>query len=113
MPVINIIGFSCYRCGHKWAPEILILVGEKDFKKPTVCPHCKTPYWNSPREKDILKVINSGVFHSYGSLVPLTVFVKSHVKQGDDTAKIMDCVLSLPKEPPANPKVWLEEKWQG
>ena len=112
MPVFNIIGFSCYRCQHEWAPEVLIHAGIKDFKKPTVCPACKSPYWNSPREKDILKVINSGVFSSYVSLIPLTVFVKSHIKQGHDTARIMDCILSLPAEQPVNPKVWLEEKWR-
>lgn len=112
MPVINIIGFSCYRCGHEWAPEVLIHQVMSGFKRPTVCPHCKSPYYDSPREKDILRVINSGIYSSYASLIPLTIFVKSHIKQGDDTAKIMEIILSLPSEAPANPKAWLEEKFK-
>jgi NAD-dependent SIR2 family protein deacetylase len=112
MPVINIIGFSCYRCGHEWAPEVLIHQETKDFKLPIVCPKCKTPYWNSPRGKDIIRVIHSGIYSSYASLIPLTVFVKSHIKQGDDTARIMEAILSLPQAPPANPKAWLEEKFE-
>lgn len=111
MPILKFIGFQCYRCGHKWVPAKLIEVEIKDYKKPTVCPNCKNPYWDSPREQDIIKIIESGIFQSYSSLIPLTLFVKSHVKNGDDTNKIIDCVLALPNEPPANPKAWLEEKF--
>jgi hypothetical protein len=110
MPTINVIGFQCYRCSHQWVPEKIILSGVKDFKTPTVCPKCKSPWWDSPREKDIIKTINSGIFRAY-NLIPLTVFVKSHIKKGHETAKIMDCILSLPAEPPANPKAWLEDLW--
>lgn len=33
---------KCLRCGHTWTP-----------RKPVsmVCPKCKTPYWNTPRQK--------------------------------------------------------------
>jgi len=33
---------KCERCGHKWL-----------LKKPTeprVCPKCKSPYWDKPRQ---------------------------------------------------------------
>lgn len=110
MPEITVIGFSCYRCSHQWVPAQLIIAGAKEFKKPTVCPHCKSPYWDSPRETDILKVIESGMFRAY-NLTPLIVFAKSHIKHRDNAAQIMDCVLSLPEEPPVNPKAWLEELW--
>ena len=37
-------GFKCERCGHEWIPN--------DIKiEPTVCPKCKSPYWNKPRQK--------------------------------------------------------------
>jgi len=29
---------TCKRCGHKWVQR------EKDL--PSVCPDCKSPYWN-------------------------------------------------------------------
>ena len=38
--------FTCERCGHEWIPR-------KPWKEgdplPTVCPKCKSPYWNRPR----------------------------------------------------------------
>lgn len=37
-------GFKCERCGHEWIPY--------DTKQePTVCPKCKSPYWNKPKKK--------------------------------------------------------------
>ncbi|MBS3108351.1 hypothetical protein J4409_00610 [Candidatus Woesearchaeota archaeon] len=37
-------GFKCERCGHEWIPN--------DIKtEPTVCPSCKSPYWNKPKRK--------------------------------------------------------------
>lgn len=111
MPILNFIGFSCYRCGHKWVPNQLIPAETKDYSPPKVCPKCKTAWWNVPREKDIIDVINSGMFQSYRSLVPLILFVQTHIAKGDDPAKIMNCILALPLQHPANPKLWLEEKW--
>lgn len=35
---------ECTRCGHKWLPRTL--------EKPTVCPSCKTPYWDRPRKTE-------------------------------------------------------------
>ena len=32
--------FKCKRCGHEWASK------QKD---PTICPKCKSPYWNKER----------------------------------------------------------------
>jgi hypothetical protein len=43
MKKILVSGFECYRCTHQWVPE--------DPKRPpTVCPHCKSPYWMRPRK---------------------------------------------------------------
>ena len=37
-------GFRCERCGHEWVPL--------DVKNPPrVCPKCKSPYWDLPKEK--------------------------------------------------------------
>lgn len=33
----------CLRCGHGWNP--------RKPKKPTICPKCKSPYWDKPRKK--------------------------------------------------------------
>ena len=41
---ITVLGFRCDRCGHEWIPR-----GESDLE-PTVCPKCKSPYWNKPRK---------------------------------------------------------------
>lgn len=42
-------GFECDRCRHKWIPRLKI-DGE-----PTICPRCKSPYWNKPRRIDTAK----------------------------------------------------------
>lgn len=34
-------GYECERCKHQWVP--------RDESNPTVCPKCKSPYWNKPR----------------------------------------------------------------
>ena len=38
-------GFQCERCNHIWAPRITTSKGAE----PTICPKCKSPYWNKPR----------------------------------------------------------------
>lgn len=39
---ITVMGYRCERCGHEWIP--------RDFKRePSVCPKCKSPYWNRPK----------------------------------------------------------------
>ncbi len=43
MPKIKIDGYLCLRCNHRWAPR-------KDKEKPTVCPKCKSPYWDRPKQ---------------------------------------------------------------
>ena len=42
MARVKLDGFLCERCKHTWVPR------NKD-KDPTVCPECKSPYWNRPR----------------------------------------------------------------
>jgi len=42
MPKVILHGFRCHRCDHEWLP--------RDANRlPTVCPGCKSPYWNTPR----------------------------------------------------------------
>jgi transcription initiation factor IIE alpha subunit len=38
----------CERCKHKWVPR-------GQVNKPTVCPKCKSPYWD--RERGVKEVI--------------------------------------------------------
>lgn len=42
------LNFNCLRCGHIWEPK-------HPNDKPKVCPKCKSPYWNRPRQKNKAK----------------------------------------------------------
>jgi hypothetical protein len=46
MAKVQIWGFRCERCGHEWAPR-------EPQEAPTVCPKCKSPYWNRPRRNEV------------------------------------------------------------
>lgn len=48
VPRVMLPGFSCTRCPHKWVPRDL-------SKDPTVCPKCKSPYWNTPKGEKAAK----------------------------------------------------------
>jgi len=39
--------FTCERCTHEWIPRKPWNEGDP---LPTVCPKCKSPYWNKPRK---------------------------------------------------------------
>lgn len=41
---ITVMGYRCERCTHEWIPKT-------SKKEPSVCPKCKSPYWNKPRKK--------------------------------------------------------------
>ncbi len=41
---ITVMGFRCERCNHEWIPR-----GDSE-QEPSVCPKCKSPYWNRPRK---------------------------------------------------------------
>ena len=41
---VLILGHKCYRCGHEWKPTLKIL--------PKVCPKCKSPYWDRPKNSE-------------------------------------------------------------
>lgn len=43
MGKVMLEGFQCERCKHTWIPR------SKD-ETPTICPKCKSPYWNKPRK---------------------------------------------------------------
>ncbi|MBU2616970.1 MAG: hydrogenase maturation nickel metallochaperone HypA [Nanoarchaeota archaeon] len=40
---VKITKYKCDRCGHEWIP--------REKATPTICPKCKSPYWNKPRRK--------------------------------------------------------------
>lgn len=40
---IEVEGYQCERCEHKWIP--------RGKEAPKVCPNCKSPYWDTPRRK--------------------------------------------------------------
>ena len=42
MAEITLKGYQCERCNHTWVP--------RDEATPLVCPKCKSPYWNKPRQ---------------------------------------------------------------
>jgi predicted Zn-ribbon and HTH transcriptional regulator len=39
---IEVDGYQCLRCGHRWVPRNVDV-------EPTICPKCKSPYWNKAR----------------------------------------------------------------
>ena len=43
MAQVTLQGFRCERCQHEWVPR-------DKGQDPTVCPKCKSPYWNKPRK---------------------------------------------------------------
>ena len=40
---ITVMGYRCERCKHEWIPRDLV-------REPTICPKCKSPYWDRPKE---------------------------------------------------------------
>ena len=45
MGEITLKGYECERCKHQCVP--------RDESNPTVCPKCKSPYWNKPRKMEL------------------------------------------------------------
>lgn len=41
---VDLLTLNCNRCGHNWHP--------RTEKLPSVCPKCKSPYWNKERKLD-------------------------------------------------------------
>ena len=46
MAKIMIPGYLCERCSHNWTPR---KGSDGKTKPPIVCPKCKSPYWNIPK----------------------------------------------------------------
>jgi hypothetical protein len=46
--VVDLKGFQCLRCDHIWWPRDI-------NKPPAVCPSCKNPYWDRPRQMENAK----------------------------------------------------------
>ena len=42
---ILVEGYRCERCEHEWIPRV------KKEEEPTICPKCKSPYWDKPRQE--------------------------------------------------------------
>src|SRR5260370_30115117 len=54
MERLTVWGYRCKRCGHTWVPRNLGEGSEDaapELPLPKVCPHCKSPYWSTPRQK--------------------------------------------------------------
>jgi len=47
MGIIELKGYVCERCKHEWVPR------SKIDELPTICPKCKSPYWNKPRQSEL------------------------------------------------------------
>lgn len=41
---IKVYECQCERCGHKWIT--------RSEELPIVCPNCKSPYWNKPKQEN-------------------------------------------------------------
>jgi len=44
MPDTIILGYRCNRCEHEW-------VARNKTDRPTVCPKCKSPYWDKKKRQ--------------------------------------------------------------
>ena len=44
MARITVEGYMCERCTYAWVPK------RRTATEPKVCPKCKSPYWNKPRQ---------------------------------------------------------------
>jgi hypothetical protein len=49
MSVIQVNAYQCDRCGYIWYPRSRMAV-EGEPELPKTCPHCRSPYWNTPRK---------------------------------------------------------------
>lgn len=47
MALVKLDGYRCERCEHEWLPRAGKTYGKE---LPLVCPKCKSPYWNKPRQ---------------------------------------------------------------
>lgn len=101
MPLIQITGYECCHCSHRWPPKSL-----KPTKfLPDQCPKCHRKTWNDPN----FSKLDIPEFYK----IPISVFVKSHLKAGHDKKKIYGCVLYLLNcDRQSNPKLFLEELWE-
>jgi DNA-directed RNA polymerase subunit RPC12/RpoP len=45
---VTLEGYKCERCSHVWVPRKYETSQKKD---PIICPKCKSPYWNKPRQE--------------------------------------------------------------
>lgn len=54
----TIKAFQCDRCGHAWLPRLKI------DEKPTICPKCKSAYWDKPRRVDLARTELEQARHS-------------------------------------------------
>ena len=50
MAIIQIKGYECERCNHKWCPKSINQKNSDDVEIPIICPKCKSPYWNRPKK---------------------------------------------------------------
>jgi predicted Zn-ribbon and HTH transcriptional regulator len=53
---VKLDGFECERCGHRWYSR---MIEEGSDELPTICPNCKSPYWNKPRSREKRKGVTT------------------------------------------------------
>lgn len=50
----TVTAYRCDRCGNEWLPR------KNGAPLPTVCPKCKSPYWNKPRGRSKAPAVAAG-----------------------------------------------------
>ena len=51
---LEIITQVCNRCNHQWIPRVSLKeLISGDYEDSTLCPGCKSPYWNKERKNKI------------------------------------------------------------
>jgi DNA-directed RNA polymerase subunit RPC12/RpoP len=68
---IEVDKYICERCSHEWF--------SRTPGDPIVCPHCKSPYWDKPRQNPLYPPKQATI-----STKQSTIFIPSKQKLYDD-----------------------------
>lgn len=55
MVPITVMGYRCERCSNEWIPK-------DPENEPAVCPKCKSPNWNRPRQSKASMMVTYETF---------------------------------------------------
>ena len=73
---IEVEGFQCERCGHKWVPR-------GNDEEPSVCPKCKSPGWMTEKNYEYINLeINESFKISLEKAIKSKIFQEQIIQIG-------------------------------